>query len=128
MRIKPSVFDRWVGEAYKSLPDAYQQKLVEHNVTVRGADHPAQDESGEGAVTLGQFIGVPLPDQQRKYAVTTPRILLYQRSFELVFDDRDQIQDQVKRTLLHEVGHFLGKDEQELRELEERLYGPRNGE
>lgn len=123
MRIDPDVFDRWVGEAYKSLPEQYRRKLVQHDVTVRGADRPIQDTSENDEIILGQFIGTPLPQQQQKQVGPTPRILLYQHSFEIVFNDDDQLRDQVKRTLLHEVGHFLGKNEQELHELEKKLYG-----
>lgn len=123
MRVDNETFDQWLGKAYESLPERFRQKIEEHDVTVMAADWPHEDTSGDGAVTLGHFIGVPLPDQQGKYAAPSPRIVLYQRSFEMIFDDPERMEDRVRRTLLHEVGHFLGMDEPELHEIEERIYG-----
>jgi predicted Zn-dependent protease with MMP-like domain len=42
--------------------------------------------------------------------------VLYQRNLERFARDREELVEQIRITLLHEVGHFLGLDEEQLRE------------
>jgi predicted Zn-dependent protease with MMP-like domain len=44
-------------------------------------------------------------------------IIIYQRSHELAFRTREQMIEQARQTLLHEIGHYMGIDEDRLREL-----------
>ena len=44
-------------------------------------------------------------------------IALFQRNLERYARDREELLDEIRVTLLHEVGHFLGLDEDQLRDL-----------
>lgn len=45
------------------------------------------------------------------------QVVIFQRNVEAVCDGREDIVDQVRKTVLHEVGHHFGLDEEDLREL-----------
>ena len=68
--------------------------------------------------TLGLFMGVPrtealLTDQP----LDLDRILLYKRNLEKICRDEEELIDQIQITVRHEVGHYLGLDEDDLERL-----------
>ena len=68
--------------------------------------------------TLGLFIGVPRPEalvtEQR---VDLDRILLFKKNLEKICQDEEDLIDQIQITVRHEVGHYLGLDEDDLERL-----------
>jgi len=67
---------------------------------------------------LGVFRGAPLGDKASPdpWSHFPSSIVLYQRNLERCASDRNELIEQIGVTLLHEVGHFLGLDEEALRE------------
>jgi predicted Zn-dependent protease with MMP-like domain len=66
---------------------------------------------------LGLFDGIPLTEMSHDTVVTRPtRIVLYLENIRLVSFDRATLEDELWITLKHEIGHFLGLDEDELAE------------
>ena len=67
---------------------------------------------------LGLYHGVPLTERSVEHTVRWPeRIVIYQRNVERLCRTRAQIVRQVRKTVLHEIGHHFGLDEERLREL-----------
>lgn len=66
---------------------------------------------------LGIFEGIPYPDSGPSTIVTTPtRIVLFTENIWLVANDRETLEEEIWVTLKHEIGHFLGLDEDDLAE------------
>jgi predicted Zn-dependent protease with MMP-like domain len=64
---------------------------------------------------LGFFEGVPLPEKGSMGSATTPdRILLFAENIALIASDHDKLVEELEITLKHEIGHFLGLDEDDL--------------
>ena len=91
------------------------------NVPVLVEDFPSVDLVRTEDVSpqiLGIFIGTP-----RTQAVLTnqvpdlDRIILFQKNLEKICQDREDLIDQIQVTLRHEVGHYLGLDEDDLERL-----------
>ena len=111
-------FDRWVEEALDDLPEFAQRALGEYGIeVVIREDPPPSVKQQFGSNVFGLFTGQPLSEQEGSGVVTEPtRIELYESVFERAISDQRQRKKQIKRTVVHEVGHFLGMDEEDLRE------------
>ena len=67
---------------------------------------------------LGLYCGQPLTDRSVSQPVRWPdRILLYQRNVERICRTRAEVVEQVRITVLHELGHHFGLEEDDLEEL-----------
>lgn len=110
-RLSRRDFDGAVEEVLFSLPEVFRRHL--ENVEIAVADIPLDDESSHELLGIyrGQTIhseGWDFPDQ----------ILLFQRNLENVSPDRETLLREIRDTVLHEVGHHLGLDDDELRAIE----------
>lgn len=67
---------------------------------------------------LGLYEGVPLTSRTTQYAGVLPdRITIYRHAICAICDSEDQVADEVRRTVVHEVGHHFGIDDERLHEL-----------
>lgn len=64
---------------------------------------------------FGLYTGIPLTKRSSSYGMVLPdKITLYQRSIEEGCRTKEEIQTQIRTTLLHEIGHHFGLSEDEL--------------
>ncbi len=67
---------------------------------------------------LGLYQGIPLTSRTTYYAGVLPdRITIYRRAICAVCRSAEEVADQVRRTVVHEVAHHFGIDDDRLREL-----------
>lgn len=105
--------------ALAELPDDARELLEGSSVIIEDfpADELRDDYKSEGLAPtiLGLFEGTP-PKLLAHDAVPElpPRITLFQTNIERIAADADALRDEIARTLLHEVGHLLGMDEEDL--------------
>jgi predicted Zn-dependent protease with MMP-like domain len=123
-------FVELVEEVLDALPMEFHKRI--QNLTVLVEDQPAERLSRkiiEGAqkpgsekthsVLLGIFQGVPATKRSVFNLSSGPdRIVLYQKNIEAVCSSEGQIRRQVRQTVLHELGHYFGMDEAQLRDVE----------
>ena len=107
-------FEELVEQAFKRLPEAFRSKLT--NVAIIVEDCPPGKPERNGLL-LGLFHGVPLTEKSVFQPTPPDRIFLYQRSIEAVCSTDEEIRRQIRATLLHELGHYFGLNEEELREI-----------
>ena len=73
---------------------------------------------GDDELLLGLYEGVPLTDRHADAPPSMPDVIfLFQHDLEDACDSEEQLADEVRITLLHEIGHYFGLDEDELAEL-----------
>jgi predicted Zn-dependent protease with MMP-like domain len=103
-------FEAMVGEALDGLPTELGKLMSNVAVTV---------EHGKGpAGLLGLYRGIPLTRRTTAYAGVLPdRITIYRRAICAVCGTDQEVVEQVRRTVVHEVGHHFGIDDTRLREL-----------
>ena len=118
IRLSEEEFDELVQQALDSLPEEFLQYMENVSVEVRPLPSRRQDRHGKSRRTLllGLYEGVPLT----KKSVSAPwewpeQIFIFQRNIEAVCGTREEIVQQVRKTVLHEVGHHFGMDEKDLR-------------
>jgi predicted Zn-dependent protease with MMP-like domain len=113
-------FERLVLMALDELQEEFQQALQNIDIQVRWRPTPAElRRAGVRRGTLfGVYLGVPLPARGRGYSMTLPdTIVIYQHTHERYCRTEEEIVEQVRQTVLHEIGHYLGIDEDRLHEL-----------
>lgn len=120
-------FEQLVAEALDSLPAELMPYLDNVAVVIEpwpGPHHYARVRVAPGAMLLGLYEGVPRPRRPSAMSLVPPdKITIFQGPIELMCPGpssaaRDQaIRQQVRRTVLHEVGHHFGFGEEKLRQL-----------
>jgi predicted Zn-dependent protease with MMP-like domain len=122
IRMKVDGFREVVAEAVEHLPDELRTHLRHLPVVVE--DLPTREvlahESGDEPLTptvLGLFYGPSLREQSVFDPVTVPpTIFVYQRNLERFCRTREELIEEIRLTLYHELGHYLGLSEEELEE------------
>jgi len=86
------------------------------NVPVVIAEVPAADDvqAGLDPRTLAIFEGTPLAERDGTAQVETTRIVLFRANLGRIAPDAEVLEEEIRTTLMHEVGHFLGLDEEAL--------------
>jgi predicted Zn-dependent protease with MMP-like domain len=120
VRLERSRFEQHLQRTMDALPDRFRAHLGEVAVTVEAlpteeilrAEQPPLDPE-----LLGLFVGTPrTEDSVFAGGELPPRILLFQRNLERNALDEDELLDEIAITLRHELGHYLGLDEEEIEE------------
>jgi predicted Zn-dependent protease with MMP-like domain len=120
--MKERQFEQLVGRALESLPAQFQELM--DNVAIFIEDHPSHTMLRDlgmspGETLLGLYQGVPQTERTTRYELVTPdRITLFKRPIEDSCDTDDEVAEQIRRTILHEVGHHFGIDDERLKEIE----------
>lgn len=119
--MRRSDFERIVLEALEQLPERFRQALDNLDIQIRWRPTPAELRRAgvpPGQTLFGLYLGVPLPQRGHFYTMTLPdTILIYQLPHERYCRSEAEMVEQVRKTLLHEIGHYLGIDEDRLQEL-----------
>lgn len=102
------------------LPDAIAWHLKEVPIYVNSLPSDELIHSTDPPIdplVLGLFVGQPHGAVESSWASDQPRILLFHKNIAKIAGDIEVIEDELRKTLFHEVGHFLGFDEDQLEEM-----------
>ncbi len=116
VRIEREEFEKLTHQAIAELPDAFRPYL--QGMEVRVEDYPEDALMEEWGMAppdypFGMYEGAALPEVQDRNDF--PGVLvLYQRPIEEWCRDLDELRDQVRRTVFHEIGHRLGYPDEEM--------------
>jgi len=103
-------FEELVADALDGIPEALGKYM--DNVAVFVVDRPPEPN------LLGLYQGVPLTARGTSYSGTMPdRISIYRRTICAICNTEDEVVEQVRRTVIHEVAHHFGISDPRLREL-----------
>ena len=123
MRRKTSAaaFDDVLRQVLDDLPGMFRESI--RNVAIVVEDRPPDwllDELGlpPGETLYGFYHGVPLPERSVLDSGNLPdRISVYRGPLVEDFRDPGELARQIRTTLLHEIGHYFGMDEEDLARL-----------
>jgi predicted Zn-dependent protease with MMP-like domain len=112
-------FEALVEEALASLPRKFKKLL--HNITVMVEDRPPRSRrSAAGGTLLGIYHGVPLQHRGPYYGNVPPDVIvIYQEPIESLCFSDEEVRERVQEVVRHEIGHYFGLSEKELRDIED---------
>jgi len=114
-------FAELVEEALRELPEPFAQHLEEVSVEIkdRPTDKQLKDQGlKDDELLLGLYVGHPMTERSVEYSGMLPdAIYIFQEDIELVSGNEKELVEQVRTTVLHEIGHHFGMDEDDLDDL-----------
>jgi predicted Zn-dependent protease with MMP-like domain len=114
-------FEQLVTEALKGIPAELREAL--DNIEVAIDDWPSEDQLTEAGLDpdellFGFYQGTPLPERSPMVPYTLPDLItIFQGSLEEACETEDELRDEIRRTVVHEIAHYFGFDEEKLAEL-----------
>jgi predicted Zn-dependent protease with MMP-like domain len=110
-----------VREAIGEIPAELRRRVSNVDVVIEQRPTAADRKLagiGRGQLLLGLYHGIPITDRGENYNLVMPdKISIYQESIEAVSDDEDEVREQIRVTVLHEIAHYFGIDDERLHEL-----------
>jgi predicted Zn-dependent protease with MMP-like domain len=103
-------FDDHVRAALDELPPSLASALTNVAVIV-------EDENPEDPDLYGLYHGVPLPERGDMAGMPPDTISIYRLPLEDSFPDPDELREEIRITVLHELAHYFGLDEDRIAEL-----------
>jgi len=110
IEVEPDRFEEMVVAALDSLPEELGRLMTNVAVTVEHGPGPPG--------LLGLYEGIPLTSRSTQYAGVLPdRITIYRQAICAICRSEQEVADEVRRTVIHEVAHHFGIDDSRLTEL-----------
>ena len=109
-----------VEEVLDSLPREFRKRI--RNVAVLVEDLPPDQLSRQSKqprrLLLGLYHGVPMTKKSVFDLASGPDyVVLYQKNIEAVCSNEAEVREQIRRTVIHELGHYFGMDEDQLKDV-----------
>lgn len=121
LRLSQRRFEQLVLEALESIPLPLRQRMENVAVVVEAWPTPEQLASvglGPDDLLFGLYEGTPLVERGVLAEPLLPdRITIFQGPLEEACDTEEEIREEVRTTIIHEVAHHFGFDEERLAEL-----------
>jgi len=121
VKLSEEEFDRIVAHAVDRIPPEIRQHLENIIITVK--KRPSRQMMREMGMhpddyPLGLFQGVPLIERSATIPPLYPdMIYLFQEPLEEICDTREELEEEIEVTVVHEVAHYIGMTEERLAEL-----------
>jgi len=115
-------FERLVEEALARLPKKFKKYI--DNLAVIVEEKPSRElyertGSSPFSILLGHYHGVPFKHRGPFYGNIPPDVVVvYQKPIESICSTEEEIRKKVKEVIFHEIGHYFGMSDAELREIE----------
>ena len=110
VQVEPERFEEMVVEALDELPEELGRLMRNVAVTVEHGPGPPG--------LLGLYEGIPLTSRTSQYAGVLPdRITIYRLAICAICRTESEVAEQVRRTVIHEIAHHFGIDDDRLSEL-----------
>lgn len=124
MNLTDEEFDALITRAMDELPQDRITGL--DNVAIVMADEPSEEQREkmklrEGTILLGLYEGIPLTERGNGYTFVLPdKITLFKHSILRIVHNEQELFEQIKRTLWHEIAHYYGLSHARMDELQHK--------
>ncbi len=122
IRVTFDQFEQMVWDAVDELPPQILPRIANLEIEVKPA--PTEDDLAEADVEsagdlFGFYQGIPLTERDTGYDMTLPDLIsIYQHAHEQACNTLDELRDEVRRTVRHEIAHHFGIGDERLDELD----------
>ena len=124
MRISRQDFGRLVAEALEGLPQEVHEILDNANIMVQDWPTAEQLRSGDPGdpgdphSILGLYEGIPHTDRGHYNFALPDRITLFRRPLASICDSREELEEEVRHTIIHEIAHHVGWTDEDLERMD----------
>jgi predicted Zn-dependent protease with MMP-like domain len=120
MTLSAREFEKLVEDGLGLIPEEIRAFM--NNVQILVEEKPSEELLKEmdvpaGDTLFGLYQGVPLTERSTAYSALPDRIIIFRRPLLDEFDNPLDIRREIARTVIHEVAHHFGIDDQRLTEL-----------
>jgi predicted Zn-dependent protease with MMP-like domain len=121
VRLSRTRFEGLVAEALKGIPPELAGALDNIEVTVDDwptSEQLADVDLDEDDMLFGLYQGTPLPERSPMQPYALPDVItIFQGPLEEACETEDEIREEIRLTVIHEIAHYFGIDEDRLEEL-----------
>lgn len=113
-------FEAIVLNTLKNLPDKFKDKIKNLSIIIEEKDIRAvlKDKKNVSTkYTLGLYQGLPATKRAGRINIFPDKITIYKKSLEEISRSDKELEKNIKKVILHELGHYFGLDEKKLRRL-----------
>jgi predicted Zn-dependent protease with MMP-like domain len=110
MKISKEKFEEIVHRKFMEIPKEIRNKIENVGIII---------EEKKSENLLGLYHGVPFPKRKSStYSLILPdRIIIFKENIENQCNSEEEIEKLIEKVLLHEIGHYLGLNENQLKKL-----------
>ena len=122
MKVTEEEFEELVTEAISTLPEKFRERM--ENIVVVIESLPSRELLMEMKIKspyglLGLYRGVPYTRRGIWYRNVMPdKIIIFKKPIEVRCKNKEEIKESVRRVVIHEIGHYFGLGEADLRKIE----------
>lgn len=114
-------FQQLIDQALTELPGEHVQSIK--NIAILYEDEPTPEQREKLALRhdqslLGLYEGLPLPQRQGMDRIYPDKITLFRRPLQWQANTVEELKEEIKHTLWHEIAHYYGLDHDRISELE----------
>ena len=126
MKVTEEEFEELVTEAISTLPEKFRERM--ENIVVVIESLPSRELLMEMKIKspyglLGLYRGVPYTRRGIWYRNVMPdKIIIFKKPIEVRCRNKEEIKESVRRVVIHEIGHYFGLGEADLRKIEREKY------
>jgi len=119
LSVSEEEFQHYMEKALESIPEAFSEKM--DNIVFIIEPYPSENDLARLGLNdrrqlLGLYSGIPYTHRNTGYMGTMPdRIILFQKNIESLCRTEEQLVDKIKEVVIHEVAHYFGMDDEEIR-------------
>ncbi|MCX8126069.1 MAG: metallopeptidase family protein [Dehalococcoidia bacterium] len=125
--MKRRKFERLVEKALAGLPPEFASRLENVEVCIEDEPTPEQLEyagMGPDDTLFGLYEGIPLTERTQDYNLVIPdKITIFRKPIEAQCASDEEIAEEIRLTVMHEIAHFFGISDEKMDEIETRWYG-----
>jgi len=127
MKVTEEEFEELVTEAISTLPEKFRERM--ENILVVVESLPSQELLREMKIKspyglLGLYRGVPYTRRGIWYRNVMPdKIIIFKKPIEVRCKNKEEIKESVRKVVIHEIGHYFGLGEADLRKIERERDG-----
>jgi len=123
MILDDQTFAAMVWAAYEEMPPRFKDELENLEILIEATPNPTQmNNANAKGCLLGLFEGVPKTAWgQATMGVQPSKITLFREPILTMCANNGQLKNKIKEVLMHEIAHYFGYNEQEVRALDSKF-------